>query len=302
MNDLLEAHTATAVVDAPTPGTPPAGTLVASASPLRNTDGTLIPFDDWKRGLAWGLYDTQAVRRAMGKYPNATTQCPTNLDLCRPDKTDSGDMRAWPTLLSFSDGCMVSDIADWEARVRAVLDADSGSQLAAYLWTGVSGLTTAPAAFVTESASFTSEADIVDATARHPVRVFSKLIDAMRTDGYRGRLWFHTSESLLPHLVENDIVTQVGNTYRMGGHVVVTDPGYPRDITGQTASAAGEAWIVASGPVEYALGPIETFTPTDLTCADPTWEAKRLGFARFAGTPTVGAVKASRVLLWGADV
>ena len=302
MNDLLEARTATAVVDAPTPGTAPAGTLLASAATLRNTDGTAIPFDDWKRGLAWGLYDTRALRRAMAKYPNATAQCPTNVDLCRPVKPNSGDMRTWPTLLSFADGCMLSDILDWDARVRAVLEADSGSQLAAYLWTGVSGRTTAPADFVTESASFTSEADIVDATARHPVRVFAGLIDAMRVDGYRGRLWFHTSESLLPHLVENGIVSQVGNTYRMGSHVVVTDPGYPRNIAGQTASNSGEAWIVASGPVEVALGPIESFPPTDLTCADPTWEAKRLGFARFVGTPTVGAVKASRVLLWGADV
>jgi hypothetical protein len=205
----------------------------------------------------------------------------------------------WPTWLSFTEGCLESEVDDWAAHARAALDADSSAALARYLWTGVSGTTTAPAAFVTESVSFTNQVDIVDTVARPPIQALARLQEAMSADGYRSRLWFHAPDGYLPYLLNNGLIELQGNLYRHGAHVVVLDAGYPVDITGQVASAAGEAWMIASGPVETALSPIQVNEPvTALQCLDPEWEAHRLAIARFAGVPVTGHVKAIRIKLW----
>lgn len=290
---FLRSHAATMVSDPPATTGTLTGSLLASSTPLNE------PYASWSKGLEWSLNETQAFSRALARYSSATVVCPPDVSsrYCRPTKLNPGVRKTWPMLAAYISGCMVSGVNDWEAFVRNGLDAETSFQLARYLWNGIAGA--GAGAYTTQSASFVNSVDLVDSTARTPVRVLSSLTQAMRDDGYHGKLWFHVNDAALPRLHTYGLVSAVGATYRVGDHVVVVDPGYQRAL-GTNAAAAGTAWMVVSGRVETAVGPIGVIPPTDATCADPTWEAQRLGFVRFEGTPGVGKAKAALLSLWDA--
>lgn len=78
----------------------------------------------------------------------------------------------------------------------------------------------------------------------------------------------HIPTIAVPLLVENGVIALQGSRY-IGpmGLPVVVGPGYPTTgpaaYTGDTAAPAGTAWFYVSGPIDWALQPIETVQVMD---------------------------------------
>lgn len=78
-----------------------------------------------------------------------------------------------------------------------------------------------------------------------------------------GELTLHVPLVALASLMKVDLVDFSDGRYRIGGHTVIVDA-YPNTPpTGGAAAGTDEAWIWATGPVEYAVGQnanVEHFT------------------------------------------
>jgi len=83
--------------------------------------------------------------------------------------------------------------------------------------------------------------------------------------GATGEQWIWLPAWVLPHLLEAQLVTQVGNVYKLGPHTVILDQGFTGapptgvgsdpDVPASPDAATGQAWVYVSGPVEFATGP-----------------------------------------------
>jgi hypothetical protein len=68
-----------------------------------------------------------------------------------------------------------------------------------------------------------------------------------------GGVWIHAPRVALPFLMKNDLVKFDGEGYRIGGHKLIVDD-YPNEApTGGAEPTDGQAYLYATGPVEYAV-------------------------------------------------
>lgn len=71
-----------------------------------------------------------------------------------------------------------------------------------------------------------------------------------------GELTFHAPFVALASLMKYQLVVFEGGRYRIGGHTIIID-GYPNvgpDAAADPTATDEQAWIYATGPVEYAVG------------------------------------------------
>ncbi len=70
-----------------------------------------------------------------------------------------------------------------------------------------------------------------------------------------GELTFHVPFVALASLMKLNLVAFEDGRYRLGGHTIIVDdyPNEPPTVSG-VAPTASQAWIYATGPVEYKLG------------------------------------------------
>lgn len=89
------------------------------------------------------------------------------------------------------------------------------------------------------------------------------LLEDAEACGLTGEAFIHAPGWMLPHFLAAQLITQVGNVYKMGPHTVVLDQGYSNEApTGGAAAAPGQAWIYVTGPIEYATGPVRPLGDT----------------------------------------
>lgn len=109
----------------------------------------------------------------------------------------------------------------------------------------------------------TTATDITGAAPASIVNTISGLIQEAYACGATGELFIHLPAWALPHLLNLELVTQLGNVFKLGPHTVVVDQGFANEApTGSPAAGVGEAWIYVSGPIEYATGSIQILDDT----------------------------------------
>lgn len=146
-----------------------------------------------------------------------------------------------------------SYIADAQAEAEAVTPFHVSQEL----WTG---------AIEALNPSLESVAADLGGSAAHPVVALGQLLDAYAlSDAQGGSVPIvHAPWSVVVSLMGHGLVNQVGDVYYGPGCLISPGPGYPAGgLSGPAAAdaGAGNVWTYISGPVEYALGPIEV-TPT----------------------------------------
>jgi len=81
--------------------------------------------------------------------------------------------------------------------------------------------------------------------------------------GATGELYIHAPAWVLPSLLDMQLVTQVGNVWKMGPHTVILDQGFSNEApSGSPDAEAGEAWFYVTGPFEYATGAVTVLEDT----------------------------------------
>lgn len=91
-------------------------------------------------------------------------------------------------------------------------------------------------------------------TARAISTVVGDLIKAARAAGLKGQITFHTPDWAFPAWADTQMLIKIGDVWYIGGeHPVVFGSGYTGTVNTLTAAATGEAPIVATGRVEYAI-------------------------------------------------
>lgn len=81
--------------------------------------------------------------------------------------------------------------------------------------------------------------------------------------GLTGEAWIHLPAWTIPLLLFNQLIVQVGNTYKLGPHTVIVDQGYANEPpTGSPVAVAGQFWVYITGPFEYATGPVTMLDDT----------------------------------------
>lgn len=90
-------------------------------------------------------------------------------------------------------------------------------------------------------------------TAGQISTVVGELIKAARAAGLKGQITFHTPDWAYPAWADTGMLIKIGDVWYIGGeHPVVFGSGYTKDVNTLSA-AAGQAPIVATGRVEYAI-------------------------------------------------
>ncbi len=95
------------------------------------------------------------------------------------------------------------------------------------------------------------------------VPTLEALIAAVYDCGLNGEVWIHAPAWLLPVLLNAQLITQVGSVWKLGPHTVVVDQGFANEApTGADPATDGQAWLYATGPFEYATGPVNVLEDT----------------------------------------
>lgn len=111
-----------------------------------------------------------------------------------------------------------------------------------------------------EAGTSTGNDVLTGSAGDHPVAVLGALLEAYTALTRKGGATVHVEVRLLPHLLSLGAVTQQGDVYRGPlGSVVVPHfelVGPAADDAGApTAPTAGNSWMYATGPVQYAMDP-----------------------------------------------
>lgn len=99
----------------------------------------------------------------------------------------------------------------------------------------------------------TSATDITPGTTPCVDKAIAGLLTTAADCG-GGDITIHAPTVVLASLMSFNLVSFEDGRYRLGGHTIIVDDYGNLPPTGGPAAVAGEAWIYATGPVEYALG------------------------------------------------
>lgn len=112
-----------------------------------------------------------------------------------------------------------------------------------------------------------SAVDITPAAPAGLANTIAGLLQEAFACGATGEEWIWAPAWTLPHFLEANLLTQVGNVWKLGPHTVIFDQGFTNEgPTGVGAdpddppsppAATGQAYIYVSGPFEYATGAVQ---------------------------------------------
>lgn len=140
-------------------------------------------------------------------------------------------------------------IGETIARAERRLDIVTSHMIEEYLWDGIDTPATGEATLASTAATDLSVSPV------SPVRAFALLVQAVDSvlQGARGVI--HTPRWTVPYLANLDIISRRENVIQVTGtdHVVITGSGYSGNDPDGNAPADNEAWLYATGSVEYAL-------------------------------------------------
>lgn len=95
-----------------------------------------------------------------------------------------------------------------------------------------------------------------------------------------GELTFHVPFVALPALMKSTLVVFEDGRYRLGGHTIIVDE-YPNTGPAGAPAGANQAWIWATGPVEYKLDDQIEIAHFQHTQNDSVLLAEQLAVLRF---------------------
>lgn len=187
------------------------------------------------------------------------------LELCpspeSPVTKEIGDGQAPATVptYGFYEGDICSTMAglsafdETAARVSRAIQAHTGFRSEQALFDGL-GTMTGSQALAADGAD-----DINSGVAVGVVTGFSDMLAALNAvlGGARGII--HVAQSILPFLVNYNLVTRNGNFLQVSGtdHNVVAGTGYSGNDPDGNAATAGTSWIYGTGPVSVVLSTIQ---------------------------------------------
>lgn len=216
----------------------PEVTLVSSANEL---PVDVRPYEQWRTGLAArGVSLITADARAL---------CASG-DLATVTAATDGEFE--PFTVYVMHGCegYVDEMA-YRAEANAALADKTAWQVARELWTG------------TQSGNPSLQSSGVDLGGTADIsNVVAALIANMEAELSGGQVFVHVPSIALPGLTNTNMVTRSGaRLLTPQGHVVIPGPGYPSapgdwGPDASAVAASGEVWVFATGPVEYAEGPV----------------------------------------------
>lgn len=95
------------------------------------------------------------------------------------------------------------------------------------------------------------------------VNTVAGLLQEALACGANGELFIHAPHWTLPFWLNDTLITQVGNVFKLGPHTVVLDQGYTNESpVGSPDAAVGEANIYVTGPIEYTTGTAQLLDDT----------------------------------------
>lgn len=104
------------------------------------------------------------------------------------------------------------------------------------------------------------------------VNTLAGLIQDAYDCGATGELFLHAPAWTLPYFLREQLLTQIGNVFKLGPHTVIFDQGYTNegptgvgsdpDVAPSPVAVPGQAYIYVSGPIEYATGSIQILDDT----------------------------------------
>lgn len=244
--------------------------LLTSISPLP---------DAYRRdAFAQGLNFTSGVECAL---PSSWPMCQTDPDAEKTTDDFGGDVGFKQFMAIYAVNCPDGYThAEGEARnaknVRSIFDVIKHQIVAGQLWWNRAEPTEVNSNGVLVNPSLKTSAVVLGnpVIAADPISVIGRLFEARRKLSGSGTVLIHGPLVLVPYLVSQGLIKKVGGRYEGVGWIYVTDEGYPSDagtaVDGGTAGpltdpddldggyyadVAGEAWLYASGAIEYAWGP-----------------------------------------------
>jgi hypothetical protein len=243
------------LLDSPALDSPLLGTLTASwAKGFRTPTGTASV-------AQWQCSDVYPCPRPVA-HAIRPTDCgiPGIVPVCAPEPCETTVGRMTAIHIGSTAGCYCdikpSAVSDWSQVATEALTVNWAGELAAFLWDGTTLAGKVP---LTHQLSFAAATPVTGGPwwVRNAVAV---LVGQMRQTGYRGRVYLHAPDTLLPHIIELGAVA-AGNRWVLGNIVFVLDPGYPgTDPTGTNLSwgvGTGVVGMVATGPGEWDTTLIE---------------------------------------------
>lgn len=229
-------------IDAIAPEAPAASILTAARQ-------IPVGLEEWRSGVSWL---PNGCSRAYGWQSCVDPPPLLPLEKCEPEYPAVEQFD--PFMVYVPEGCLVSPGhgIDYNARARASLDAYTAGVVSKELATGM---------YAPGNPSLENTAQVVATVgAVDAETALSLLLRARSNDGWYGSHTIHVPLWLIPSFESEYLLDNGRNT--MGMVRVSPGPGYPGRnpvAFGPVADpAVGEGWIYVTGPVEYALGPIET--------------------------------------------
>lgn len=221
---------------------PSAGSLVKSAFRL--------PSDiDWSHES--GVEFLPEACGSAQRFLYCDDESPTKEDSVVPD-----DQQTRPFVMYYPEGCSPLAVRheEWQDRALNGLTATESSALALELNSSYQGVNDD----LLSTATNVSPVELNDL----PQTILGLIAEMVRC-GYTGDITFHVPAWTLPMFLHDNLITLSNGVYRLGHHIVSFDAGYtnqaPTSADESNAVATdGEAWIFATGPVEYALGEVRT--------------------------------------------
>lgn len=230
---------------------PASGNLLASADPLRDGDGNLVPFSTWKNGL---------TGRNIGCM-RATTEelwcADPDRDVYSPDETPINEFLPLKTNLPHGCKGFIDDEGRWRVEVDAALKARVSYGAARELWTGAK----------TGGQSFQSAANTTLSTSEsgslNPMAAIGAALADYSACTQGAQAWIHVPVVLAPYLHTRGFYTRSGDRLvTPEDHIVVVDAGYPssagawgpysddEDTATGAVSDPGQVFIYVTGAVE----------------------------------------------------
>lgn len=236
---------------APIPGIRP----VAPSPTLLDVAGPL-PTDQWQAGIASRGVSCHGGHPWAGICPDGDAEKVDPAAIVKPE--------FWPFTFYVPYACDWS-LPDQEAAMAAEnlaqLEAVSAWHVSHELWAGTANALEAAVIAGDRDPNPTLISEALDLTvtdAVHPVFGLAALMSEYLACTQAGGGVLHVPPILVPFLVHQGVLSQVGSVLRAPlGFTVSAGPGYPgTGSPGPDGDLAppGQVWVIVSGPVEYALG------------------------------------------------
>jgi hypothetical protein len=235
----------------PIPATPPLHGLQVSAEEVRDPDRWDLGFTIHPENCV----DLSGFATPCESYVDGVA--PVNAD--PPEVIDGYDVLPFTIESSFRCNAAGFQTVDYAGRARRQLEAGTSKFMEFELWTG----TLQPDNPHLASASAT----VLGSGAAFPTtQAFTLLGQALSNCAHGGRGMLHAPTFIVDKWLMDSGTAMKESGNRLvtvnRGDVIVSGTGYPGTGPGGIAPGVNEAWVYATGPVQYRLGDITVNPPT----------------------------------------